>query len=292
MGFSWDSPIPKRLRWLNRWRWVQHHWVSWGLLGGISALIGAQVLSIAFQLLFHEEPAAWKLGILLLLTLAIPGGLQFLPGKFSLLGGFPGRIPILGIRLVWGPPMVQAFLLQELRRISFWLSVVGVGISVYWVPSSFYKAWVWVALVIPLRVIFSFSEWKSLFRAHGPRTGVMDGARAAGLVTLIGLVIAFGIAWGGTHFLGGPREGPAFGWEIGVGALSAAAGALFMMWEGDSGRPWLVHGMALGIGILSGIAGLAHWLSLLFIVYVGLQHLAAVPGRLRSLEHADEDSLL
>lgn len=279
--------LPLRLRLLNAWRWLREYFWIWGFLSVIYSLTVALVLQPLVEQALKRELTLAPLWISVCALLLIPGMLERLPLPpisfrfFMPAGTFSERI--------WsslGEGLGRLYLRHELRRGAAWFTIVVVVLGGSLLPVGYRAFWVLLAQLPLQRALFSIHHWRAIAVLHHPAHGAMRLMIAVTSAQLIQL----GVGWVALGAVTGD-----FGqtWlKLGAGALGGLLAACATIFEGDSGRPWLVNFVAMTAAIVAGF--LSFWSPwFVFLSIYGLLNMAGrVSGRLRSVEHLDEDHLV
>ncbi|MBI4925689.1 MAG: hypothetical protein HY843_07175 [Bdellovibrio sp.] len=181
---------------------------------------------------------------------------------------------------------IQLYLRHELRRGATWFTVILVVLLNLIFEKNKPLTWIFISLLPMQRALYSLRYWRNLALSFHPVWGAKQ--LLSGFV--ISQVIQFFIAWSafGIIYFTSFQE-----WFfISLACLGAMVSSVFVALEGDSGRPWLVHFIALASGLLGGfVTYLWSWM-FLFICYLLYKQLQNIEKRLYSIEYIDEDLVI
>lgn len=281
--------LPLSLWLLNILRWLRAHLAVWLLLALTYGAIAFGVLGVL------PAPDAARSGSTLAwgcvaVSLVLPALLAWLEsssatGPFDPLGAVARGI---GRRL---PPVGRLVFLQEVRSAAYWASVAASGALGALLPPGAEALWVVVVSLGVQRALYSMPGWRGV--ALGLRPTRAAGEFIVGLwaAHVPASVLACLLAGGARWLTWGPDSGAPWAlaaWQGTVACVWSAAAAF----EGDSGRPVLVHAVSLGAGALAGlIAGSSFWAGVA-VLYFAARMPGAVRWRLKSAETFHEDALV
>lgn len=258
--------------------------MSWGLLSLIYSFTVAVLLQPLLESAFKKEFPLEPLWIATCGLLLLPGAFEFLPvpslplirqGRFS--------------ESLWrwkSGSMGPLYLRHEMRRGATWVMVIFVVCLLVILPERFLPFSILLFQLPIQRALYSVHRWRSLALAAHPK----GGASLFLMALLKAQVLQWLVVWASASLLGVFR-GPDL-WTYGLAGLSAVIASSITAFEGDSGRPWLVNFMALAAGSLAGYLTLSYPWILALVLYFSKSMIQSVEGRLKSVEHLDEDRVI
>ncbi len=277
-----------RLRTLNLWRWVRAHAIAWTLLAAIYSVTAAILFQTVLQVGLRWEPPLVQVWAGLVFLLLIPALIEKLPlpalsaGKRPL-GVLPPGVFSEGVFARTIGPLGQLYLRHELRRGPTWLAILISVLAGALLPKALAPFWVFIVLLPVQRALFSAEKWHQFVRfyvgARGPWY-FLGALWTSQLLQYLVVVVA----------TAGIRGEMPVEW-IFAGASAVVAGAS-MAFEGDTGKPGLVHLLSLTAGVLAGVFSMVSPWVFLAVVYFASRMLAISGNRLKSVEWFDEDTVL
>jgi len=265
--------------------------VAWGLLSVIYSITVTLVLQPLLENALKREIAFTPLWLTTCSVLLIPGVLEYLP-----LPSLSFRWKFLGFvsrdsfsESMWrtlGGYLAPLYLRHDLRRGTTWLTVFFCVLLGSLLPSGKSAFWVLISQLPLQRALYSVHHWRRLALAFQPKNGAKNLMGALWTSQFIQLVVSW-------TALGAMQVIPQSEWlALGPASLGAMVAAGSMTFEGDSGRPWMVNFLALAAGTIGGFLCLISPWFLLLVIYFSYSMSNIVSGRLLSVEHLDEDTVI
>jgi hypothetical protein len=259
-----ERSLPTHLFFLNLFRWIRHHWLSWGVLAGIYSIAATVLFTAILELRFKQEPEFWTVWTLLVAVLGVPALFEY----FS----FPG---IPAIRAARPRSLTLVYVLHELRRPNAWIACLLPLLAALIFDLKQPTMLLILTQLSPQRALYSIHKWRTYALSHSPLNGVRELILGFSLTQLVLLS-----PWVFVN----PSYLP-----LGVAGVLLGSSLIF---EGDSGRPGLVNAVVLTGALLGALLASLHTLVILFCGYFMLRMGDSVRERLRSVEYFDEDTLL
>lgn len=257
-SFSKRGGWPRlRLDALSAGRWFREHVAFWLLIGAVHAVTATLVVDTVFRMVLHQEKSlgdvAWVCGGCVVASWAV----GMVPGGW--------RAFSLPPRYLWAQNM--------LRRNSTWVAWGGVLIlgTRESLRSVFFLFPVFLCLTRSALMQKQQRAYRLVLPASGARRLFADH-----LVWALVEATAIG-AWFGFSFL--------------IAAWGAAMGSVMMMYEGDSGVPFLNVWAQIGAGVFCGLLCAATPWALLGVAYAVQRMWTITSQRVLSREWTDEDTV-
>ncbi len=284
--------LPFRLWLLNVLRWVRAHLAVWLLL---AATYGAIAFGVLGLLPVPADSPATQAGSALawgcvVASLVLPALFAWLDSSL-LVGSFNPLGAVAKGFGEWLPPVGRLVFIQELRSGAYWLSIAAAAALGAVLPPGAEALWVVVVTLGIQRALYAMPGWRGV--ALGLRPTRAAGEFIVGLwaAHVPASVLACGVVGVARWLVWGTEAGTPWAlaaWQGAVACVWSAAAAF----EGDSGRPVLVHAVSLGAGALAGlIAGSSFWAGVA-VLYFASRMPGAVRWRLKSAEAFHEDALV
>jgi hypothetical protein len=271
---------------------VREELFVWGFLAAVYSVTLALLLEPLLALGTGLQLDFFTLWLWTVGSLVLPALLQLLPGAVPDAVAGTGRwiagalAPALGRRVPGPGSLARLYLRHESRRLAPWVGVALAGAAAAAFPVDRNSLWLVFSQVPLQRALFGVPAWARLAHFRDPRAGGRHllGALAASqlLQAAAASVVGFCVT----------------GWGFGVwaklswAALAGALGGCAVALEGDAGRPWLVSFLSLAAGVVAALLTYAWPWFALAVAPVFISMSRAVEGRLRSIEHPDEDSFI
>lgn len=277
---------PGRLYALNAIRWIRHHAVAWTLLFVIYSLTAAVLMETIVSELIS---GGWSFPLIWAATagaVLLPGALELLSFRVA-----PNRGPARWVGAIGGRNAVApVYVTHEIRRGGYWIGIALMAAAALVCVAQSPPLWILAAQITSQRALFSISHWRRLAAGYRPESGAYEliGAftlsQGLQMAVALGLILPFAVLRGDAS--------PALALKIasaGFGTVLAAGSVVF---EGDSGRAWLVNFMSLAAGLLGAVTSWATPLALPVLYYFNRRMAASVANRLKSVENPDEDFVI